>query len=182
MSSGGSYSQGTHAAMHVASRASTGDYVMQDVRRDRSSLPKLRIQKYADAALLTEQCDQCLNHMQTTIATCSSDAEEHWAQAVAWAKEAHVSPAERAPARGLSCKLLDLKMPERVPTFEKQLRAELTGVIPARLYRGATARGCINATDMRTPVMYAALPCEAQWSCPHLRRYRSADKGNATSR
>lgn len=84
-----------------------------------------------------------LNPMKTSIATWSSDSEEYWVQTVRMAKEAHgtfsrKTPAERALAGGSECRLLGIRMPEKVPTLEKHLRTELMDAIPDHLYREAT--------------------------------------------
>lgn len=70
----------------VIAGTSKADDKEPEIRRDRGSLPKLRMR--ADASLLMEQFGQWLNHMQAASASCSIDAEECRTQAANLFEEA----------------------------------------------------------------------------------------------
>ena len=138
-----------------------------ELRRGLKGIPKLVLDKTADAAMQFEEFERWLNHVMVAIATWHPDAEMYWSERVkaarkAYARWASMTPAERAVSGGTTMRLLGIRAPTEVPILEKVLRAELAEALPRDIVRSCMQKGMVSTIDLLGEMMQHLLPSEAQ--------------------
>ena len=141
----------------------SGGGKVDEVRRDRSPLPKLNI-KGGDATSLTRQINEWLQKTTIILNTWSVNAANFWAQAVGIARQQHnwwlsLSPAERATQLGLPT--TGQTIPLQLPLLEGTMRAEmLNSVLPDRVTSIAMQKGTTTVLDLLFITFQTFLPSE----------------------
>ena len=125
----------------------SGGGKVDEVKRDRSPLPKLNI-KGGDATSLTRQISEWLQKTTIILNTWSVNAANFWAQAVGIARQQRnwwlsLSSAERATQLGLPTTGQTIRL--QLPLLEGTMRAEmLNSVLPDRVTAIAMQRGLLQ--------------------------------------
>ena len=141
----------------------SGGGKVDEVRRDRSPLPKLNI-KGGDATSLTRQINEWLQKTTIILNTWSVNAANFSAQAVGIARQQHnwwlsLSPAERATQLGLPT--TGQTIPLQLPLLEGTMRAEmLNSVLPDRVTSIAMQKGTTTVLDLLFITFQTFLPSE----------------------
>lgn len=139
---------------------------------DRKELPRFAIDRNPDVAQQMDNFGQSLSFVQAAITMWSYDAEDFWSNVVEAAKSADAllpkrALAERAQAGGSGSRLLGLWTPERVPTLEKILGAELADPFPRQFRPEANLTNLVSTVDLLRLVLLIARPCERMLGCTH---------------
>ena len=141
----------------------TGD----EVRKDRSPLPKLVI-KRGDATTLTRVISEWIQKTTISLNTWSQSAATFWAQVVGMARQRHnwwlsLSPDQRAmhigPVIGLPT--TGQTIPLELPMLEATMRAELLdNVLPERVQTTSMQKGATTVLDLLFITFQTYLPSE----------------------
>ena len=137
----------------------TGD----EVRKDRSPLPKLVI-KGGDATTLTRVINEWIQKTTISLNTWSQSAATFWAQVVGMARQRHnwrlsLSPDQRAMHIGLPT--TGQTIPLQLPILEATMRAELlNNVLPERVQTTSMQKGATTVLDLLFITFQTYLPSE----------------------
>ena len=142
---------------------SGGRTPQDEVRKDRSPIPKLAI-KGGDSTSLTRQMNEWIQKTTIALNTWSQAAASFWVQVVNLARQQHnwwlsLSPAERATHLGLPT--TGQTIPLQLPLLEATMRAELlNGVLPERVITSAMQKGNTTILDLLFLTFQTYLPSE----------------------
>ena len=143
--------------------AQQGRITSDEVRKDRSPLPKLAI-KGGDATTLTRVINEWIQKTTISLNTWSQSAATFWAQVVGMARQRHnwwlsLSPDQRAMHIGLPT--TGQTIPLQLPILEATMRAELlNNVLPERVQTTSMQRGATTVLDLLFITFQTYLPSE----------------------
>ena len=131
--------------------AQHGRITSDEVRKDRSPLPKLVI-KGGDATTLTRVINEWIQKTTISLNTWLQSAATFWAQVVGMARQRHnwwlsLSPDQRAMHIGLPT--TGQTIPLQLPILEATMRAELlNNVLPERVQTTSMQKGATTVLDL----------------------------------
>ena len=140
-----------------------GRIATDEVRKDRSPLPKLVI-KGGDATTLTRVINEWIQKTTISLNTWSQSAATFWAQVVGMARQRHnwwlsLSPDQRAMHIGLPT--TGQTIPLQLPLLEATMRAELlNNVLPERVQTTSMQKGATTVLDLLFITFQTYLPSE----------------------
>ena len=143
--------------------AQQGRITSDEVRKDRSPLPKLVI-KGGDATTLTRVINEWIQKTTISLNTWSQSAATFWAQVVGMARQRHnwwlsLSPDQRAMHIGLPT--TGQTIPLQLPILEATMRAELlNNVLPERVQTTSMQKGAMTVLDLLFITFQTYLPSE----------------------
>ena len=143
--------------------APQGRIMNDEVRKDRSPLPKLVI-KGGDATTLTRVINEWIQKTTISLNTWSQSAATFWAQVVGMARQRHnwwlsLSPDQRAMHIGLPT--TGQTIPLQLPLLEATMRAELlNNVLPERVQTTSMQKGATTVLDLLFITFQTYLPSE----------------------
>ena len=143
--------------------AQQGRITSDEVRKDRSPLPKLVI-KGGDATTLTRVINEWIQKTTISLNTWSQSAATFWAQVVGMARQRHnwwlsLSPDQRAMHIGLPT--TGQTIPLQLPILEATMRAELlNNVLPERVQTTSMQKGATTVLDLLFITFQTYLPSE----------------------
>ena len=143
--------------------APQGRMTSDEVRKDRSPLPKLVI-KGGDATTLTRVINEWIQKTTISLNTWSQSAATFWAQVVGMARQRHnwwlsLSPDQRAMHIGLPT--TGQTIPLQLPILEATMRAELlNNVLPERVQTTSMQKGATTVLDLLFITFQTYLPSE----------------------
>ena len=143
--------------------AQQGRITNDEVRKDRSPLPKLVIIG-GDATILTRVINEWSQKTTISLNTWSQSAATFWAQVVGMAGQRHnwwlsLSPDQRAMHTGLPT--TGQTIPLQLPILEATMRAELlNNVLPERVQTASMENGATTVLDLLFITFQTYLPSE----------------------
>ena len=143
--------------------AQQGRITSDEVRKDRSPLPKLVI-KGGDATTLTRVINEWIQKTTISLNTWSQSAATFWAQVVGMARQRHnwwlsLSPDQRAMHIGLPT--TGQTIPLQLPILEATMRVELlNNVLQERVQTTSMQKGATTVLDLLFITIQTYLPSE----------------------